>query len=440
MEGAAASSSPRPPQSPLAVPYHARSGLGLLLPSAREQQDTRQGRVTATGSSSTATNATSAHLAATTPGSRPPPPAWAHMLGGGLGGTLGTVATSPLEIIKTRMQSSQHRSDPRAPRTIRTALLQLYRVEGPRALFRGLVPNLVGVAPSRSIYFFSYSKGKEWVSALVDDKSSLVVPAGGAILAGVSASTITNPIWLVKTRLQLESESMRRVAAASTTTTTSLTGGAPLATAQPAQGLIAGTIRCVRDVYRREGIVGFYRGMSASYAGTLETIIQFVIYERLKEFAAKVRADSADVLMTTPQLSTTTDSGWESDDSAFGQRESTQSLPKHRLSAQPSAAVPSNAETSKSLRDFVEYTTIAGVAKLVASISTYPHEVIRTRLREKPVGNVAKYRGFFHCLGKIAIDEGWRALYSGMPAHLARVVPNTAIMFLTYEIVVHLAQ
>ena len=33
--------------------------------------------------------------------------------------------------------------------------------EGPRGLFRGLGPNLVGVAPSRAIYFWSYSTSKQ---------------------------------------------------------------------------------------------------------------------------------------------------------------------------------------------------------------------------------------------------------------------------------------
>lgn len=40
---------------------------------------------------------------------------------------------------------------------------------------------------------------------------------------------------------------------------------------------------CVRRVYRSDGIRGFYRGMSASYAGISETVIHFVIYESIKQ-------------------------------------------------------------------------------------------------------------------------------------------------------------
>jgi solute carrier family 25 protein 33/36 len=34
-------------------------------------------------------------------------------------------------------------------------------------------------------------------------------------------------------------------------------------------------------------------------------------------------------------------------------------------------------------------------------------------------------------------EEGLRGLYSGLGAHLIRVVPNSAIMFLVYEAVVN---
>jgi hypothetical protein len=38
-------------------------------------------------------------------------------------------------------------------------------------------------------------------------------------------------------------------------------------------------------------------------------------------------------------------------------------------------------------------------------------------------------------LGLIAKEEGRRGLYAGMGTHIARVVPNTAIMFLSFEVV-----
>uniref|UniRef100_A0A8I5NBU2 Solute carrier family 25 member 36 n=1 Tax=Papio anubis TaxID=9555 RepID=A0A8I5NBU2_PAPAN len=46
--------------------------------------------------------------------------------------------------------------------------------EGPRSLFRGLGPNLVGVAPSRAIYFAAYSNCKEKLNDVFDPDSTQV--------------------------------------------------------------------------------------------------------------------------------------------------------------------------------------------------------------------------------------------------------------------------
>ncbi|XP_067881234.1 solute carrier family 25 member 33-like [Heterodontus francisci] len=115
-----------------------------------------------------------------------------HLLAGGCGGTVGAILTCPLEVVKTRLQSSGFslRSlylppgvqlsvpggevlrpagvSPRLLEVLRTMLLK----EGVRSLFRGLGPNLVGVAPSRAIYFAAYSKAKDECSTVLRPDST----------------------------------------------------------------------------------------------------------------------------------------------------------------------------------------------------------------------------------------------------------------------------
>ena len=81
------------------------------------------------------------------------------------------------------------------------------------------------------------------------------------------------------------------------------------------------------------------------------------------------------------------------------------------------------------------YFGAAAVSKLTAAVATYPHEVARTRMREQARAGVFKYSGMWQTLGLIANEEGKRGLYSGMGVHLLKVVPNSATMFLCYEIV-----
>jgi solute carrier family 25, member 33/36 len=74
----------------------------------------------------------------------------------------------------------------------------------PRALFKGLVPTLVGVIPARSINFFIYGNGKQIIAnQFSDGQENLFVHLCAATIAGVVTGTAMNLIWVVKTCMQL---------------------------------------------------------------------------------------------------------------------------------------------------------------------------------------------------------------------------------------------
>lgn len=133
----------------------------------------------------------------------------------------------------------------------------IYREESVRALFKGLGPTLVGAVPARSINFFTYGNGKRFIAKEFNDgKENSWVHLSAAALAGLTTSTATNPIWVVKTRLQL---------------------------AQGDRKVLGGSWVCIKRILREEGVRGFYKGLSASYLGVAEGTIQWVLYERLKK-------------------------------------------------------------------------------------------------------------------------------------------------------------
>lgn len=132
-------------------------------------------------------------------------------------------------------------------------------------MFKGLGPTLVGVVPARSINFFTYGNGKQVIANTFNDGvENSLVHLGAAAFAGLVTSTATNPIWVVKTRLQL---------------------------IQGSQGTKAsrGSWACIKQIMRAEGIKGFYKGMTASYLGVTEGTIQWVLYERLKKLTANAQ-------------------------------------------------------------------------------------------------------------------------------------------------------
>ncbi|XP_031364016.1 mitochondrial carrier protein Rim2 isoform X1 [Apis dorsata] len=366
-----------------------------------------------------------------------------HLIAGGVAGTTGAIVTCPLEVVKTRLQSSSSgfypppvnkeltsghvtcKSFPKPEQRrrlctggyTRHALIALshfgafassggssphshsapgvyqcirYIVqnEGIRALFKGLGPNLVGVAPSRAIYFCAYSKSKVAFNAIFAPDTALV-HVFSAFCAGFVACTLTNPIWFVKTRLQLDHRTNKITA-----------------------------MECMQRIYRQSGILGFYKGIMASYIGISETVIHFVIYEAVKASLATYKAPNAD---------------------------------------------------RKTLRDFLEFMAAGSFSKTIASTIAYPHgiaqrvgcgsrvkhqfaqtsllakifiilanilhtKVARTRLREEGT----KYQTFWQTLSTVYAEEGFHGLYRGLGTHLIRQIPNTAIIMATYEAVVYL--
>lgn len=67
-------------------------------------------------------------------------------------------------------------------------------------------------------------------------------------------------------------------------------------------------------------------------------------------------------------------------------------------------------------------------------INFYFTEVARTRLRQAGT----KYRSFIQTLSLVYREEGRAGLYRGLGTQLIRQIPNTAIMMVTYELIVYL--
>ncbi|KAI8608696.1 mitochondrial carrier domain-containing protein [Chytriomyces sp. MP71] len=88
--------------------------------------------------------------------------------------------------------------------------------------------------------------------------------------------------------------------------------------------------------------------------------------------------------------------------------------------------------------DWMDTFAVAAGAKLLAAALTYPHEVLRTRLRQD-AGATSRYKGLVQSAALIYREEGLPGLYGGMTAHLLRVVPNACILFGTVEFILAFA-
>ena len=280
-----------------------------------------------------------------------------NFFAGGLAGMVSATVTAPLEIVKTQLQASvMTNSNPTA------VVKAIWTQDGAAGFFKGIRPLLVGIIPTRAIYFWSYSATKENLSDKLGNGP--LNHLASAFAAGITSNTITNPLWMVKTRFQLLADSSKG----------------------QQQFKTYGDV--VSAIWKEEGFKGFFKGLSASYIGCVEGAIQWMAYEKAKKWV-DLRTE------------------------------------ERRREGNPNA---------DKLQNF-EYFVVAACSKAAAIVATYPHEVVRTRLREQSQLNTFKYKGFVQSLKLIAKEEGRRGLYGGMGLHLLRSVPNAAVMFLTFEVV-----
>ena len=292
-----------------------------------------------------------------------------NLLSGGAAGTIASCITNPLEVIKIQLQSSSAAVGELAIAGATNPISigrTIFAKDGILGFWKGMKPTLIGIIPGRSVYFFSYEQTKRYLPKFGMIEGGTPNSLLSGLAAGVSAQTLTNPIWMVKSRLQL------------------------LADNTAGQRSYTGYSDAIKSIYREEGLGGFYKGISASYWGCFEGAIQFMLYEKIKKKLVSeqnVRRDEKG-LPHTDKLSN------------------------------------------------LSYFLSAAISKCTASIITYPHEVARTRVREQARNGIFKYNnGMWQTIGVVAKEEGWKGLYGGMGMHLMKVVPNTAIMFLTYEVV-----
>lgn len=258
--------------------------------------------------------------------------------------------------------------------------------------------------------------------------NTFVVNFWSSVIAGASSTIVTNPIWVIKTRLMSQSGRNGRSGFSL------FPRGSNTPTSRPTMSMSSpwhyhSTIDAARKMYTTEGLRAFYSGLSPALLGLTHVAVQFPAYEYLKT----------------------------------------------RFTGQGMGASPTASDPKA---HWFGILCASILSKIAASSATYPHEVIRTRLQtqrrpmpgngaasvtgdvggipgiKQPTGqpfsaaeNVPKqtaeqqqhheqkYRGILRTFRTILREEGWRAFYAGMGTNMMRAVPAATVTMLTYEFV-----
>lgn len=305
------------------------------------------------------------------------------MIAGAGGGLVASIATCPLDVVKTKLQAQRTVPGQSGYEGILGTVKSIMKHDGLKGFYRGLGPTILGYLPTWAIYFAVYDGIKTTFGEppLGVTTSERLYPAAqvkgyqpvmrehpwslhilSAMTAGATSTICTNPLWVIKTRFMTQSRHELRY---------------------------RHTLDAALTIYRTEGVSAFYRGLFPSLLGIAHVAVQFPLYEQLKIWA-RVYSGRPDISSQTILL-------------------------------------------------------CSAIAKMTASVATYPHEVVRTRLQtqRRPLLNesssdgMIKARppaGIIYTTKRLIQKEGWRALYKGLSVNLIRTVPNSAVTMLTYEL------
>ncbi|XP_028551411.1 peroxisomal nicotinamide adenine dinucleotide carrier isoform X2 [Dendrobium catenatum] len=275
------------------------------------------------------------------------------------GGIIAQLITYPLQTVNTRQQTERDLSKSINRDGTLKQMFQVVKQEGWGRLYGGLTPSLVGTAASQGVYYYFYQIFRDRAELVslarqrkgIGDGSlgmlqSLVV----ASLAGSVNVLLTNPIWVIVTRMQ------------------------------------------IKELYDEAGLLGFWKGVFPTLIMVCNPAIQFMLYESMLKKLKKNRA--------------------------------------------------SNMKGAEGLTA-IEIFLFGAVAKLGATVATYPLLVVKSRLQAKQGLHIDKrhrYRGTWDAITKMIRYEGLFQFYKGMGTKIVQSVFAAAVLFMIKEELVKMAR
>ncbi|EEQ91960.1 peroxisomal membrane protein Pmp47 [Blastomyces dermatitidis ER-3] len=197
----------------------------------------------------------------------------AHALAGAGGGILSMILTYPLITLSTRAQVESKRAQSSALDAIRHIIAR----EGIRGLYAGLESALFGISVTNFVYYYWY----EWTrsafekAAVKAGRASKKLTTAESMIAGAIAGSatvlLTNPIWVVNTRMTARKSSEDK---------DGLPGGG--ATAGEAKPKSKSTLATLMELLRKEGPAALFAGVLPALILVINPILQYTFFEQLK--------------------------------------------------------------------------------------------------------------------------------------------------------------
>ncbi|KAK4963155.1 hypothetical protein LTR10_000783 [Elasticomyces elasticus] len=279
----------------------------------------------------------------------------AHALAGAGGGLLSMALTYPLITLSTRAQVEKKK----AHTGTLDAVKRIIDREGIPGLYAGLESALFGITVTNFVYYYWYEFSRDFFQRSTNkSRLSTVESMAAGALAGSATVLITNPIWVVNTRMTARNKE------SGDSSLPIVDGDAAASETKKAPGTVATFLKIVRE----EGFLRLFAGVLPALVLVINPILQYTIFEQLKQAVEKRRKVTA------------TDS-------------------------------------------FL----IGALGKLAATSITYPYITVKSRAHV--ASGAGRKEGMTASLKRIVREEGVGGLYGGISAKVTQSVLTAAFLF-----------
>lgn len=330
---------------------------------------------------------------------------------GGVAGAVGAYVTYPINYVKMLLQ--YQRRPTRGTSEVRyqsswDCMTKVIRSHGVSGLFRGVVPQILGVTPEKAIKLATNDAVRSILTPYVTialetgvaptPMLSLFVDVFAGACGGASQVIFTNVGEILMIRLALQ----REVGLS--------TGGGPaesVVRGRPAKGMLT--------IVRELGFRGLYTGAMPCLArDSTFAAIFFPLYYRVRD-----------------HLNQSTWMPWSGDVPADIPEAYRTACPLEIDRSPVSAATVAAIEIREALRGGLPAGVLAGS---VAAGLTTPFDVIKTTMQAERSVSIPAYTSMMQCARHIYFEEGALAFWKGMGPRMARSAPQFGVTLLAYEL------
>ncbi|KJZ75052.1 hypothetical protein HIM_05538 [Hirsutella minnesotensis 3608] len=199
----------------------------------------------------------------------------AHALAGAGGGILSMALTYPLITLSTRAQVESKKADTRFVAAVQRIIAR----EGVAGLYSGINSALFGISVTNFVYYYWY----EWTRASFEKaaqtagraskKLTTVESMIAGAIAGSATVIITNPIWVVNTRV----------------TTRKQDSEADVEAGIRSRPKSPSTLGTLMALLKNEGPQALFAGVMPALVLVINPILQYTLFEQMKNAVEKKR-------------------------------------------------------------------------------------------------------------------------------------------------------